>query len=73
MDEILSRGKLPIIVGGTNYYIEGLMFEKCLQNSEEEDLLDFSDYDPVTFKASFDQLKQIIPLDFHPLLDAFET
>ena len=28
IDEILSRGKLPIVVGGTNYYIEGLLFEK---------------------------------------------
>jgi tRNA dimethylallyltransferase len=26
--EIHSRGKLPIVVGGTNYYIEGLLFEK---------------------------------------------
>jgi len=25
--DICSRGKLPIVVGGTNYYIEGLLFE----------------------------------------------
>ena len=29
VDEILSRGKLPIVVGGTNYYIEGLLFDKA--------------------------------------------
>ena len=29
VDEILSSGKLPIVVGGTNYYIEGLLFDKA--------------------------------------------
>ena len=28
IDEILSRRKLPIVVGGTNYYIEGILFRK---------------------------------------------
>ena len=28
IDEILSRKKLPIVCGGTNYYIEGILFEK---------------------------------------------
>ncbi|TNV79078.1 hypothetical protein FGO68_gene8325 [Halteria grandinella] len=28
IDEILSRGKLPVVVGGTNYYIEGLIYRK---------------------------------------------
>jgi tRNA dimethylallyltransferase len=28
IEGILERGKLPIVVGGTNYYIEGLLFEK---------------------------------------------
>lgn len=25
--EVMSRGRLPIVVGGTNYYIESLLFE----------------------------------------------
>lgn len=29
IDEILNRGKIPIVVGGTNYYIEGLLFDKA--------------------------------------------
>lgn len=29
--DIHSRGKLPIIVGGTNYYIESLLFEDMVQ------------------------------------------
>jgi len=28
IDDIQSRGKVPIICGGTNYYIEGLLFKK---------------------------------------------
>ncbi|KAB5531268.1 IPP transferase-domain-containing protein [Coniochaeta sp. 2T2.1] len=37
--EIWSRGKLPIIVGGTHYYINGLLFENSLvgnQNKSED-------------------------------------
>ena len=28
--EIAARGKVPIVVGGTNYYVEALMFEGAL-------------------------------------------
>jgi len=34
--DIHSRGKLPIVCGGTNYYIEALLFETC-QDSLQED------------------------------------
>ena len=27
INDIKSRGKLPIVCGGTNYYIEALLFE----------------------------------------------
>lgn len=58
IDEILSRGKLPIVVGGTNYYIEGLLFDKSAQLSTDDvNLLDFSDFDPETFRKSFVLLK----------------
>ena len=36
IQDIHSRGKTPIVVGGTNYYIEGLLFEKVLSNIEFE-------------------------------------
>ena len=26
--DVCARGKLPVVVGGTNYYIEGLLFDK---------------------------------------------
>ncbi|XP_076671666.1 tRNA dimethylallyltransferase isoform X2 [Andrena cerasifolii] len=34
MDDLLARGKLPIIVGGTNYYIESLLWQILLPNPE---------------------------------------
>lgn len=33
--EIRSRGKLPIVVGGTHYYINGLLFENALVDHTE--------------------------------------
>jgi tRNA dimethylallyltransferase len=33
--EIRSRGKLPIVVGGTHYYINGLLFENTLIESQK--------------------------------------
>jgi len=32
--EVVSRGKTPVIVGGTNYYIEALLFKKQSEKSE---------------------------------------
>nr|XP_033324486.1 tRNA dimethylallyltransferase [Megalopta genalis] len=34
IDELLAREKLPIIVGGTNYYIEALLWKILIANSE---------------------------------------
>lgn len=36
VEEIVGRGKLPIVVGGTNYYIEGLLFEKGASTQEND-------------------------------------
>lgn len=33
---IAARGKLPIIVGGTHYYIQSLLFERSLVNTDVE-------------------------------------
>jgi tRNA dimethylallyltransferase len=35
--EVRSRGKLPIVVGGTHYYLDGLLFEDHLVRSAEGD------------------------------------
>ncbi|XP_030839039.1 tRNA dimethylallyltransferase [Strongylocentrotus purpuratus] len=34
IDGLLSRGRIPIIVGGTNYYIEALLWKVLLTNEE---------------------------------------
>ena len=34
IDEICSRGKLPIIVGGTHYYIQSLIWDSLLDGTE---------------------------------------
>jgi tRNA dimethylallyltransferase len=36
IDEIRSRGKLPILVGGTHYYTQSLLFRDRLAETEEE-------------------------------------
>ncbi|KAL1957270.1 hypothetical protein VTO42DRAFT_6176 [Malbranchea cinnamomea] len=35
VDEIRSRGKLPILVGGTNYYIQAVLFHGMLVGDED--------------------------------------
>lgn len=36
ISEIRARGKLPIIVGGTSYYLDGLLFDDKLVESEDQ-------------------------------------
>ena len=38
LDEIRARGKIPILVGGTHYYIQSLIFQESMVENEEEDL-----------------------------------
>lgn len=35
IEEIRSRGKLPVLVGGTHYYMQSLLFPKSLVNNDE--------------------------------------
>ena len=35
IEEIHARGKIPIIAGGTNYYIEALLFEQSQKVSND--------------------------------------
>jgi len=37
IDEIRGRGKLPIVVGGTNFYVFSLLFEDSIMSSEHSD------------------------------------
>ncbi|XP_047238702.1 tRNA dimethylallyltransferase isoform X2 [Girardinichthys multiradiatus] len=43
VDDLHSRNKLPIIVGGTNYYIESLLWRVLLDPGENEDSGDGAD------------------------------
>ncbi len=38
IDDIRSRGKLPILAGGTHYYTQSLMFNKVLEEDKSEHL-----------------------------------
>jgi len=35
IDDVISRGKLPVVVGGTGYYIQALLKESLLEEDEE--------------------------------------
>ncbi|KAF3231579.1 hypothetical protein TWF192_001022 [Orbilia oligospora] len=36
IDDIRSRGKVPIVVGGTHYYVQSLLFQERLQDFEDK-------------------------------------
>lgn len=55
IEDILSRGKLPIVVGGTNYYIEGILFEKPGSMNK-----DFT-FDQGLLKNIFSEAKKSLP------------
>ena len=66
IDEILSRGKLPIVVGGTNYYIEGLLFERSSQVQSTEFNLD-------SFDQAMNHALNTCPGRFKELISDFNT
>ncbi|XP_017881076.1 tRNA dimethylallyltransferase-like [Ceratina calcarata] len=37
IDDLLARRKMPIIVGGTNYYIESVLWKILIDKNEDED------------------------------------
>lgn len=36
VDEIKSRGKIPVVVGGTNYYLQTLLYDINLNDPNQE-------------------------------------
>ncbi|XP_023815673.1 tRNA dimethylallyltransferase [Oryzias latipes] len=46
IEDMHSRGKLPIIVGGTNYYIESLLWRVLVDTGVKEDSTDEADETP---------------------------
>lgn len=57
IDDITSRGKLPICVGGTGFYIKALLYD--YQFNEEEEVFDFSH---LSNQVMHDTLKEVDPL-----------
>lgn len=71
IEDIHARGKIPIIVGGTHYYLQTLLFNnKTLENEKERELTDgeIKLLDGPTDRL-FEELRKIDPLvaeKFHP-------
>ncbi|GBM65338.1 tRNA dimethylallyltransferase [Araneus ventricosus] len=55
INNIMKQGKLPIIVGGTNYYIESLLWEVLIPNQKEHNKLLFDE------DSSFENDSHTIP------------
>eukprot|EP00347_Sterkiella_histriomuscorum_P023170 403335685 len=60
--DIQSRGKVPIIVGGTNYYIESLVYE-------QSQIIEEFKYDKDQFEQTFEHEKSIRDEKFHEILE----
>lgn len=63
--DIAARGKLPIIVGGTNYYIQSLLFARSLVNSDvEQQTAQAQEKDwPVLASSTSDMLQELRKID----------
>ena len=70
IEEIQSRGKLPIVVGGTNYYIESLLY---LNKQQQVDFAhpDSSAEAKHAYDSKFNQWKSEVSSEFHAVLDCF--
>lgn len=58
IDELSSKGKIPIICGGTGLYIKSLLYD---YEFHEEESYDTSVYDSFTNEQLYDRLKQVDP------------
>lgn len=56
--EVLAKGKLPIIVGGTGLYIKALLYDYCFAQESADRTEDFEQYDNETL---YQKLMQIDP------------
>ncbi|KAK5162665.1 hypothetical protein LTR04_003139 [Oleoguttula sp. CCFEE 6159] len=69
IDEIRSRGKLPIVVGGTHYYIQALLFKGALvrdgqnQSQSGESLQDMPKRWPVLEESTEKMLEKLHEVD----------
>ena len=61
IDEIHISGKLPVVCGGTNYYIEALLFSE----------VQGSDFNLTDFSKKVESLRALATID-QGVLDSFE-
>ena len=64
--DLVARGKLPIVVGGTHYYMQSLLFEGSLVKSEAKEHLSFEAQEkkwPILAASTEDMLQQLNVVD----------
>lgn len=59
--DIRSRGRLPIVVGGTHYYVNALLFEDRLVGKAEDPSVEFPILDGPT-EAMLEKLREVDPV-----------
>ncbi|KAJ4341737.1 tRNA dimethylallyltransferase, mitochondrial [Ascochyta clinopodiicola] len=65
IDEIRSRGKLPILVGGTHYYTQSLLFKDALSKEPALELKEDSEHFPILDEPTsviLEKLKEVDPV-----------
>lgn len=63
VDNLLKRSKIPIIVGGTNYYIESIVWHNLVSpkpNTTGRELTNSPDIDDERFNALEEEIKEFI-------------
>ncbi len=63
IDEIMKRGHIPILVGGTGLYIKAALYD--YQFTKEEDSVDYSMYDLETLREKIDAYHADVSYDSH--------
>ncbi|KAL8720727.1 MAG: hypothetical protein Q9225_002461 [Loekoesia sp. 1 TL-2023] len=63
--DIVARGKLPIVVGGTHYYMQSLLFQTCLVNinAEHRTAKDQEKKWPILAASAKDMLDELHKID----------
>ncbi|OSS51652.1 hypothetical protein B5807_03161 [Epicoccum nigrum] len=65
IDEIRSRGKLPILVGGTHYYTQSLLFKDALSKEPALDLDENKEHFPILDQPTsviLEKLREVDPV-----------
>jgi tRNA dimethylallyltransferase len=64
--EIRSRGRLPIVVGGTQYYTDGLLFEDVLLGAEEHAQHSILEQSTEVMLAKLREVDPVMAEKWHP-------